>query len=328
MRGADTLSAIMHQLIENITLVRHGLPSGRSYGSKLRESFSELWSILVKCAQDPEAGDVVRILDALDECQKDARNQLLDKLIRFFSRREANERPFHKLKFLITSRPYEDLEEKFQSLLDIITYVRSDGDEKSEIIKQEINLVIDHHIESITRGFSNEDRKRIADRLKNMNIRTYLWLFLTVDIIAGSRSRYSRMSSIDSLLADLPLEVSDAYEKILPRSSDKPQARILLQLIVKATRQLSLQEAHIALTVASQEKSCTSQGQLDLWPQKEFKSIVRNLCGLFVSVHEGKISLVHQTAREFLTKASGSQPTRSRESQGCFDIAVAHGTMS
>ncbi len=156
----------------------------------------------------------------------------------------------------------------------------------------------------IAKGFSPEHCKRISDYLKEMDNRNYLWLFLTFDIITGSRSKYSKMSSIYSLLSSLPSKVSDAYEEILSRSSDEVTARVLLQLIVAATRPLSLQEVNIALTLATQKVRCTSYEALgqDLWLQQGFKSIVQNMCGLFVSIHDGKVSLIYQTAREFLVR--------------------------
>ena len=325
--GANALSAMLHQLFEKTALISHALPSGKSYGQKLRDAFSELWGILTKCAQDSEAGEIICVLDALDECEKNSRNQLLEKLVNFFSHIGAHKSPSYRLKFLVTSRPYHDLEERFESLSDNSTYLRIDGDDKSQRIGQEINLVIDHELPRIAKGFSVEHCKRVSDRLKKMDNRNYLWLFLTLDIITGSRSK---MSSIDSLLSSLPSKVSDAYEEILSRSSDETNARVLLQLIVAATRPLSLQEVNIALTLATQETSCTSHKALDqdLWPPQEFKSVVRNMCGLFVSVHDGKISLIHQTAREFLIQDSKLPRSRSGKWQGYLDMDSANCTMS
>ena len=328
MRGANALSAILHQLFENTALVSYALPSARSYGKKLRDAFSELWGILIKCAHDSEAGEIICVVDALDECEKDARSQLLEKLVLIFAQEEALKSSSSKLKFLVTSRPYDDLEEKFQPLSGVSTYMRFDGDDKSQSISREINLVIDHETPRIARGFSDEDCKRLSDRLKGMNNRTYLWLFLTINIITGSRSKYSKLSSIESVLSDLPSTVSDAYERILFRSSDKFHAEILLQLIIAATRPLSLQEANIALTLATQKASCTSHKALDLWPLETFKSTVQNMCGLFVNVHDGKISLIHQTARDFLMKTNESHCTPSSGWQGCLHMATAHGTIS
>ncbi len=330
MRGANALSAVLHQLFENTALVSHALPSAKNYSEKLKDAFGELWEILTKCAQDSEAGEIICILDALDECEKDSRSQLLEKLVSFSSHIESHKSSSYRLKFLVTSRPYDDLEERFKSLSDVSTYLRIDGDDKSKIIGPEINLVIDREMLLIAEGLSDEHSERISKHLKDMDNRNYLWLFLTLDIIKGSRSKYSKMSSIDSLLKSLPSKVSDAYEEILSKSSDGVTARVLLQLIVAATRPLSLQEVNIALTVATQKASCTSYKALDqdLWPQQNFKSIVRNICGLFVSIHDGKVSLIHQTAREFLVRSTELPELQSGKWQGYLDMATAHCTMS
>ena len=191
--------------------------------------------------------------------------------------------------------------------------------------------MIDAKIPEIARHFKAEQRESIRKRLKEMDNRNYLWLFLTIDIIKGSRSQYSKKSSIDKLLLNLPPRISDAYERILDRSSDKDLARVLLQLIVAITRPLSLEEANVALTLATQEPAPGSYREADLWPLSELEFIVQDICGLFVSVHDGKLFLIYQTAREFLDGTTGSHSTDSGKSgkwQGCFGITDAHGTIS
>lgn len=323
-RGADALSAILHQLFENSALIRHALPIYERYGKKLRDTFSELWRILVTAAEGSEAGDIICILDALDECEENARNQLVGQLVGFFSQPESSS----KLKFLITSRPYDDVEEKFQRLSDVSTYIHLDGDEKSQMICQEINLVIDAKIPHITGGFNYGDRERITNRLKKMENRTYLWLFLTIDIIEKSPSRFRRKTDVETLLSNLPSKVSDAYERIPGRSEDEDKARILLEFILAATRPLSLKEANMALAIATREENCRSHRALDLWPQKSFTTTVKNMCGLFVSVHNGHLFLIHQTAREFLIRTYESAKSHSHKWKDCLDMVAAHGTMS
>jgi len=326
--GTDALSAILHQLFENTALLTYALPSYKNYGNKLRDAFSELWDILVRLARDSEVGEVICVLDALDECEQNARKQLMAKLVDFFSRMEPQKKSSFVLKFLITSRPYDHVEQEFQRLSGAGTFLHFDGDDKSQRIGQEINLVIDAKIPSIAGDFSERDRQRISQRLKKMDNRTYLWLFLTIDIIVGSQSNFRKVSSIESLLSDLPLEITDAYERILNRSSDKIRARILLQLIVAARRPLSLEECNVALTLATQEGDCISHKALDLWPLPSFKSTIQNICGLFVSVHDGKISLIHQTAREFLIRSTKQPDFPPDKWQGCLNITMAHGTIS
>lgn len=128
-----------------------------------------------------------------------------------------------------------------------------------------------------------------------MEHRTYLWLHLTFDIIEKSPSEYGRRLDIEKLLSRLPSQVSDAYEKILSRSKDQLLTRILLQIILAAIRPLTLDEANIAFTLAIQEQEPNSHTkvELELWPRKNFRSCVTNLCSLFISVYDSKLSFIH-----------------------------------
>lgn len=113
----------------------------------------------------------------------------MEKLVGFFSIPGRLGNPSLTPRFLITSRPYEDLDLSFQSISSIDTFTNLDADEKSEKIGQEIHLVIDAKVSHIAGGFSAEDRKSISNRLKRLDNRTYLWLFLTINIIEKSRSK-------------------------------------------------------------------------------------------------------------------------------------------
>lgn len=253
-KGSDAMSAILHQLFDKkfgSSLLTHALSSYTSYGKKLQHMFSELWDVLIKSAKDPDAGEIVCVLDALDECEESARIQLVEKLVDFVSTTDRSENSSLTLKFLVTSRAYDDLNLGFQPISSIDTFTHFDGDEQLEKIGQEIHLMIDAKVPFIAGDFSAEDRIRISDRLKRLDNRTYLWLFLTMNIIERSRSKYGKMSSIDKLLSGLPSTISDAYEKILNKSSDKDNAKILLQIVLAAKRPLTLEEANIALNIAT-----------------------------------------------------------------------------
>lgn len=54
-------------------LLRHARSSYEKNGSHLRTMFRELWDVLMECASDPEAGEIICVLDALDECNELAR---------------------------------------------------------------------------------------------------------------------------------------------------------------------------------------------------------------------------------------------------------------
>jgi hypothetical protein len=327
MESTNALCAILHRLFTQDptgSLIRYALPSYQNYGRKLTLNFSELWQILENCARSLDTREIVCILDALDECNAAGRLQLTKQLKEFYFKQDQSSRRL-KLKFLITSRPYDDLEASFKDFSDTTAYLRFDGDDKSKEINQEINLVIDARMDDIAGDFADEDRRKISERLKSMDHRTYLWLHLTIDIIRQSPSKYGRLYDVENLLSELPAEISDAYENILGRSKDEKHTEILLQIILAAAQPLTLDEANIALTLALRKEQFISHTALQssLWPSKKFQSIVKNLCGLFINVYDSKLSFIHQTARGFLL-----HPERQGKWKGRLNMPESHSTIS
>ena len=325
MHSTNALCAILHQLLTldlSGSLIRNVLPSHKNYGKALAQNFSELWRIMVECADSSDTGEVVCILDALDECEKNSREQLIHKLREFYCKQHSVFKS--KLKFLITSRPYDVLEANFGEF-PATNYLRFEGDDKSADIGREINLVIDNRVNKIAGSLAPDDRRKLSDRLKSTENRTYLWLHLIFSIIEEKLSLYRKLSNIEKLLSDIPSRVFEAYEKILSRSQDEAQTEMLLRIVLAAARPLTLDEANIALTLAMKEDRFPSCAVLksDLWPKHDFKSIVQNLCGLFINVYDSKLFFIHQTAREFLTYSE-----RQGKWGGRLNMSKSHSTMS
>ncbi|KAJ5760778.1 hypothetical protein N7520_007934 [Penicillium odoratum] len=138
--ATSALSAILHQLFVQDTtgaLIEAAIGSHRNFGTELKRNFSELWRLLLRCTSLPEAGEVVCVLDALDECNKISGRQLIDALKGYYSQPKSYTNS--KLKFLITSRPYAHLEAPFEKFPESIAYLRFDGDEKSVEIAKDID---------------------------------------------------------------------------------------------------------------------------------------------------------------------------------------------
>ncbi|KAL1991972.1 hypothetical protein VTN49DRAFT_4004 [Thermomyces lanuginosus] len=328
MYAANAMSAILHQLFtQDIAgcLIKHALPSHKNYGRKLVQNFSELWRILISCANSPDVQGIVCVLDALDECHPEERQRLISRLKELYHKSRQPSDSQLKLKFLITSRPYADLEASFSKFSDTIAYVRFDGDEKAAQISQEINLVIDAKVEGIAHVFGEDDRRKIGERLKSMEHRTYLWLHLTFGIIEQRPGKYGRRSNVEALLSDLPSQVSEAYEKILERGEDELQTETLLHIILAAKRPLTLDEVNMALTIATENGRFDSHDALlsEMWPRESFKNTVKDLCGLFINVYDGKLLFIHQTARDFLIHRK-----RKGNWQGRFDLTRSHSKMA
>lgn len=304
--GANALCAILHQLfVPKPLLLRHAKDSYQKNGKNLRTMFKELWDILLESAADPEAGEIICVLDALDECKEPARKGLITQLSWFNSAQDKKET---KLKFLATSRPYYDIERSFNTSIDDMSTIRLKGEYESEKISIEIDLVIDHQVPRISESRNSplkpEVQNALIKHLKEIPHRTYLWLHFILEAIRKSLD--STAIRLERLIERLPRTIEDAYEKILAKvngSDFAEQTRRLLHIIVAAARPLTLQEMNIALAIdekLEREESCQSYNELDLESEGPFRDKIRNLCGLFISIIDSKIYLIHQTAREFL----------------------------
>jgi hypothetical protein len=327
MDSAQALCALLYQIFtcpSTSGLIKYALERHRELGRALTEKAPKLWEILLACVAAPDSGEIICVLDALDECKDNSRQELVKTLNEFYSRSARLLTEDSKLKFLVTSRPYYVLESSFEKFPEAV-YLRFDGDDKSKEIQKEIDLVIDAKVLDITINFAAKDQQKISKHLKSMKHRTYLWLHLTFDIIEKSPGEYSRRLDIEKLLSRLPSQVSDAYENILSRSTNQSRTRILLQIILAAIRPLTLDEANVAFTLAIREQEPNSHTKVEseLWPRENFQRYITNLCGLFISVYDSKLSFIHQTAREFLldSKQEGNW-------KGSFDMAQSHNIIS
>ncbi|KAH6705269.1 hypothetical protein BKA61DRAFT_146641 [Leptodontidium sp. MPI-SDFR-AT-0119] len=322
--GVNTLRSILHQLFKQKPwLIINAIPDWQVYGPNL--PFGKLWDILIKAIADTNAGPVICVFDALDECEPSER-KLLIKYISSFHR--ASIATSSKLKLIVTSRPFHELEIEFK--VDDLPSIHLEGNEMSERISKEVDLVISHEISRISDArrppLDGKTKAGLIQHLKDQNNRTYLWVYLILHEI--SKSLESTERKLLRLLSTIPLSVDEAYEKILNRATDPIQARRVLCLILAAERPLTLKEMNIALEILDMKErgdKCTSEDDLELDNEESFRKKIENLCGLFVSILGQKIYLIHQTAKEFLTNNNGNTNPRSPSCwKHTFTVETSH----
>lgn len=310
----NAFRCILHQLFsQKPFLLTDELLEKFEGDGQLLSSARGLWKVLVQATCQADAGQVICILDALDECKEDGRKLLGEHLTDFYLKQESTS----SLKFLITSRPYLDIERDFRLLEDKMPTIRLAGetDAESQQIEKEIDIVIRARalqLKTIVR-LSDDEYDVLLKGLTRVRNRTYLWATLTFDVVRTAIKK--TCADLEAVLRELPPSVDDAYERILSRNqgSASNKARAILKIIVAATRPLSLLEMSQALAL---EESPAPQETLQHQNEDEFCHTVRHLCGLFVAISDSKIYLLHQTAREFLlrTHQSTSDPLLSQQS--------------
>jgi len=111
--ATSALCCILHQLFEKrgVLLSTKIIERFEAYGERLTGSVGELWDLLVMVSQDKNAGEIICILDAFDECEDLGRAELAKALCKFFGAGSN-----FNLKFLITSRPDGIIRLSFQPL--------------------------------------------------------------------------------------------------------------------------------------------------------------------------------------------------------------------
>ena len=319
------LCAILYQLFTVCPqLIRHALPKYEKRGATLSTTLSELWSIFITATADPVAGDVVCVLDALDECNDQERPNLIEYLERSClgqGTAPSSSRP----KFLVTSRPYFEIRRGFDKLLEASNNIELAGNDESASIKKEIDLVIEHKVTSLKREncLCQEVTDHLHKRLSEIEHRTYLWLHLLWKII--QKDLLGTKSDMDKLIDNLPDNIQESYDVLLNRCPNRDFARKVLQIVLVAARPLTLVEMDFALYIDNRTLSYT---ELDGEGPDRLRETLPSRCGLIISVIEDKLYFIHQTVRDFLLKEDGTQRTTGRVWQQSIDFQESHAVLA
>ncbi|KAI0441365.1 hypothetical protein F4803DRAFT_419066 [Xylaria telfairii] len=250
--------------------------------------------MLTSIAHQENAGKIICLLDALDECEENGRFRLAQALNKLYKIESSGS----VLKFLITSRPYASIQREFQTLENERPTIHLQGENQTEVdkISQEINVVIKHKVEALSSELTLQsyEKTRLHLRLTSIPHRTYLWVYLTFEALRAYNG-----FNLEDMTHHLPQTVDEAYESILKKSYNAKQARKLLHIVLSASRPLTLHEMFLAL---GRRHDAVLHGDIQIELTGRFRRKVRDLCGLFVIIVDSKVYLLHQTAREFLLR--------------------------
>ncbi|KAI3396558.1 hypothetical protein diail_12082 [Diaporthe ilicicola] len=165
---------------------------------------------------------------------------------------------------------------------------------------------VDGHLEDISIHVRQELRvpgaselkERIEQQIVEKSQNNFLWARLAVESVNLCHT----LVDIDSALEELPEGMEALYDRMassvaeIPNPAQKLLATKVLQCLTCSFRVLSVSEMAEALGQAA-------SGILDL------RHAVRDLCGGFASVdNDGNVSIVHQSAREYLLGDSDQRP--------------------
>jgi len=257
---------------------------------------AELWNLFRNATEDPQAGDIVVVLDALDECEELGRDELIKFLTNFYDHTSRR-----TLKFLVTSRPSTEMERMLKRLRRSQVMSKIEFGEKG--IQQDLDRFIDEKVAEIAIRLKLNYEHKVSLKLVLHSIPnpTFLQLRLVFEAILKSK-RYLTGARLDEIIKESSRPIFEQYEQILRSSRDLPLARRLLQILVVSNRRLSLRELYLALYI---EDGITSYADPKLKYDSLFPEIIEELCGALVVITDSGVEISHFSVKDFLILKGG-----------------------
>ena len=302
------LSSLLHQILaKNSHLIDHAVREFETRPEGFSDSLGTLCTVLASILQDRDCPKVYCILDALDECPNP--QALLKELSMHYDANVQDHRHISvvsPIRFLITSQPNLNFEKygslpKFSSIIDMTTT------ENFRSREQDIRLSITERVAALP--FSSKIKKKVHSHLEQGADGMYLWVSLTLDELAKTAS-----GNVEQVLRSTPRNLDERYKSFLSqiRKKSRDWAFKIFLLVVTALRPLSIEELYCALKVWEGGSDYVNK-PLDEDTLHNFKEDLV-LCGPIIRVQctdpqvsasgHSSVTLVHPTAKEFLTRNS------------------------
>ncbi|KAK6348438.1 hypothetical protein TWF718_006232 [Orbilia javanica] len=300
---------------------------GRGY--RFGGSFDRLWDVLLTAAEDKDGGEIICVLDAIDECKSDERARFIRKLHELYSTETKS-----NLKFFFTSRPSLEIESGLLSPMMYgrpLIHIRGEDDDELKKISREVNIFTNAGVGYIGQKLelTKIEQTLLSKRLKEIPNSTFLWVRIVQDFIEKDIG-----SGISTTMAtlDLPKTLYEAYERILSTSQGhdfwKVKLKSLLHIIIAAEQPLTLRQTMLALTFKHDRQP--HDHPMASQSEDDFRNRIRYLCGL-VTVIDSRVYLLHNTIKEFLiqdvyidSQGSPGHSGRNATWQGSIRLEESH----
>ncbi|KAK8142161.1 hypothetical protein G3M48_009262, partial [Beauveria asiatica] len=280
----------------------------------LFNDFSALWAIFRSLLQHPTMGEAFILIDALDECEKSTRGELLVSVRSLFE--SLPEDVLGKVKFLVTCR--NDIGDIEYELNGLGTHLRLD----SAAINDDLNTYISAKVDELEQRntYDAQIKTAVSDALKTNADGTFLWVSI---MVAELKRPKVRNADVVEILKKLPQTLDDTYASILRQIEDhQEEAGFILRCLVAARRPLTPNEMVTALTVWK----TGTRGDLSIYHD------MISICSSMVCLSSDDtpaLNLCHKSVKDFLLKERPSTrpwySTTADEANWClFNICWTH----
>ncbi|KAF5680208.1 heterokaryon incompatibility protein het-E-1 [Fusarium circinatum] len=237
-----------------------------------------LRNILTMMLQDPCLHDTILLVDALDECTVN-RSNITNLIV------ELSE--FCNTKWIVSSREWPEIH---QELVDATGLISLNLEHEHEAVSRAVKSYISKRVDYLSKTKWKNDlvlKEKVFDYMQSHADDTFLWVALVCERLANSGIR-KRL--VMEELVKFPTSLTALYQAMMHRINDSPDAdrlKQILALVCVAYRPLT--SAEIPTLVKS----------MDDYDEEDVKDSIAS-CGSFLTLQDGKILFVHQSAKEFL----------------------------
>ncbi|KAI0417993.1 WD40 repeat-like protein [Xylaria grammica] len=234
------------------------------------------------------------VIDALDECPRDALSSLIQMVARV--------NPHIPLKIFLSSRPESKVQEIFeQENIKYINFQTGRGESLQDI---------GAYLRSRPKFRGDIDSQHLVELILKKSDGIFLWAALMMDRLDECYS----IEDMESVVKGVPSEMNDFYADIVEKieeSTNADLAKCILKWIVSAPDLLSVDELREAVKLDIKRTLLTTGSQAAL------SQICRNL----VTVNsDERVNLMHQTVKTYLTSKDSNFYVSKRQAHE--DIAL------
>ncbi|KAK1252195.1 hypothetical protein MKX08_003382 [Trichoderma sp. CBMAI-0020] len=254
-------------------------------------SDNSLRDILKDLLQMSQLSIIYCVIDGLDECQNDGSRKMLLDLITSNHRQTSTrrKRSVPTLKTILTSRPTVDIHGELYHLPNI--QLKANHEDLEIFIKNKVHDLRFH-----------EDLKQKAIHLLSSRVeQTFLWISIVLKRLKVATPLLSE-AGMEEMINESPSDLEKLFENIINRIKEAKDmtAQKLLIWAVYGRRPLTLAELQEAIAV---QDDSTSKGSTKKYSVALTESGVTTATGVILEIVDGKIHLVHQSAKDYLLKS-------------------------
>ncbi|UKZ76962.1 hypothetical protein TrVFT333_004678 [Trichoderma virens FT-333] len=252
----------------------------------LREvnGWDTLCSMLLSLLQEPGVQTPYLIVDGLDECQTGL-DDLLWLIVRLSSSRA---------RILVSSRNWPSIDDALSAATLKVPLCL---ELNTQAISAAVDIYIGYKVEQLKRSkkYDEETRKTVQQYLASNADGTFLWVALVCQELSDPKVRkWHTLAMLNDFLTEFPSGLDALYVRMAEQIFGSRDAELCRQVLAVA----SVVFRPVALT----EILSLVESPGDFPDEANSLREIIELCGSFLTLREGVIHFVHQSAKDFLMK--------------------------